>query len=75
MNYIFVKIPRTLFSDHFPDSSDLFFTNQASSLFLLYDYLTSYKKSEKTDEPFLRSYVGNRRKDGRTEGRKDGRTN
>ena len=50
---------------------DLFSKNQVSSLCLLYNYLTSYKKSEKTDRPFLRSYVANRR----TNERMNGRTN
>lgn len=31
-----------------PDSLGLFFKKWASSLFLLYDYLTSYNKSEKS---------------------------
>ena len=32
----------------------------ASSLFLHYDYLIQYKKSEKTDEPMLRSCVADK---------------
>lgn len=41
-----------------PDSAELFFKkNQASSLFLFYDSLTSFRKLEKSDEPYLRSCI------------------
>ena len=42
------------------------FKNQAASFFLLYDYLTSCKKSEKTHEPSMRSCTANERTNGRT---------
>ena len=44
----------TTFLDHLgpADPTGLFFKNR--KLFLLYDYLTSKKKSEETDEPILR---------------------
>ena len=40
-----------------PDLTGLLFKNRVSSLFLLYGYLILWRKSEKTDESILRSYV------------------
>ena len=62
----FCQNPKNVALDHFldflgpPDQSGLFFKNWASSLFLLYDYLTSCKKLEKTDEPILKFSIVNR---------------
>ena len=43
--------------------SGVSFKYGAASFFLLYDSLTSCKKSEKTDKPFLRSCITNRQTD------------
>ena len=50
------------------DLTGLFFQNLTAWLFLLYDYLTSCKKLEKTQEPIMRSCVANGQTDGRTDG-------
>ena len=43
------------FAPFWGPSRTFFKKNQASSLFLFYDYLTSFRKLEKSDEPYLRS--------------------
>ena len=64
MNYIFVKTPKTSFlGDSWdflvpPDSRRLF-SKMGLATFVTLVYLTSYKKSRKTDESFLRPGVAN----------------
>ena len=62
-NAFIVKFFWTFLSPPYP--LRLFFKNRALPLFLLYSSLTSCKKSEKTDDPILRSCVANEQTDGR----------
>ena len=66
----FSKRPLKSSFDHFLDFLDspepprLFFITQAL-LFLFYDFLTLCKKSERADQPLLRSCIAKRRMDQR----------
>ena len=71
----FCQNPKNLILSFFLTQRDFFFQTRALSLFLLYNYQISCKKSEKTEKPILRFCVANGWMDGRTDGRTDGRMN
>ena len=76
MNQTFLRVPKISFLGHFvdflgsPDPTEIFFKNRASLSGLLHDFLTSLKKSKKSDEPILRSYIAEGQTDKRTNGGK-----